>query len=177
VAADLVLISTGITPNIDLARAAGLTVNRGIVVDQYLRASAPNIFAAGDAAEFEQCVYGLIPPAMDQARAAAANMVTDQKVVYAGTLPAATLKIVGLELTSLGEATAAGAPDEIVRYAEPAAKRYRRLVLRDNIIVGAILLNDRPNLTPLRQLITSRRDISAHKTHLAEPDFNFKALL
>jgi NAD(P)H-nitrite reductase large subunit len=74
--ADIVVCSTGIRSDVALARQAGLTVNRGVVVDEHLQTSAPDVYAAGDVAEAGGIVYGIVPAAIEQARAAAANMVT-----------------------------------------------------------------------------------------------------
>jgi nitrite reductase (NADH) large subunit len=102
---EMVLFSTGIRSEVVLAQMAGLDVDRGTVVDDQLQTSANDVFAAGDAAEFDGQVYGIIPAAIEQARVAAANMVAPGSRSYAGTLPATTLKIAGAELTSLGEST------------------------------------------------------------------------
>ncbi len=176
VAGELVLVSAGILPQVELARAAGLAVNRGVVVDQHLRTSAADIYAAGDVAEFEKRVYGLVPPTIEQARVAAANMMGSQKATYSGTLPSATLKIVGIDLASLGEASAEGSQYVILRQANEAAGLYKRLVLRDGVIVGAILLGDKQSLQSLKQLITTRRNVSAYKDQLLDEKFDLKAL-
>jgi len=172
----LVLISTGIRSEIGLAREAGLAVDRGVVVDEQLRTSATDIYAAGDVAEFEGTVYGIIPAAIEQARVAAANMIADGSAVYRGTVPATTLKIVGIDLTSLGEATAAGDELVVLRQAEPGTGVYRRLALRDGKIVGAILLGDTQGSQPLKQLIATGRDVSAYGDRLLDKSFDLKAL-
>jgi nitrite reductase (NADH) large subunit len=169
---ELVLISTGIRSRVELAQKAGLEVNRGVVVDAQLCTSAADVYAAGDVAEFEGIVYGIIPAAIEQARIAAANMVAGSSTTprqdsgcggttYDGTVPATTLKIVGIDLTCLGEATADGAEFVVLRRVDPATGTYRRLALRENKIVGAILLGDTQNAQSLKKLIATRRDVSA----------------
>lgn len=172
--ADLVVLSTGIRSDVALARQAGLTVARGVVVDPYLQTSAPDIYAAGDVAEAGGIVYGIVPAAIEQARAAAANMVTPGSVPYSGTLPATTLKVVGAELTSLGECVAEGDDLLQLRRADPEKGRYRKLALRDGRIVGAILLNEREHTSPIRQLMERGTDVSAYADLLMEenPDWN-----
>lgn len=172
--ADLVVCSTGIRSDVALARQAGLTVARGVVVDQYLQTSAPDIYAAGDVAEAGGIVYGIVPAAIEQARAAAANMVAPGSAVYSGTLPATTLKVVGAELTSLGECVAEGDDLLQLRRADPQNGRYRKLALRDGRIVGAILLNEREHTSPIRQLMERGTDVSAYADLLMEenPDWN-----
>ena len=174
---DLVLFSAGVRSEAKLAKAVGLAVNRGIVVDGHLQTSAPDVFAAGDCAEFEGRVYGIIPPAIEQAKAAAANMVAPASAVYAGTTPATTLKIAGAELTSLGESVAEGDGYIAIRHADLEAGRYRKLVLREGHVVGAILLNDRPRVRPISQLIEQHVDVSAHAEHLLDDNFDLRSLL
>jgi len=173
---ELVLISTGIRSQVELARAAGLEVNRGLVADEQLRTSAADVYAAGDVAEFEGIVYGIIPAATEQAQVAAANMVADGSATYGGTVPATTLKIVGIDLTCLGEATATGDEFVVLRQVDPATGVYRRLTLRDGKIVGAILLGDTRNVQPLKQLITTGRDVSAYSDQLLDESLDLKAL-
>ena len=173
---EMVLISTGIRSQVDLAREAGLEVNRGVIVDEQLRTSVADVYAAGDVAEFEGVVYGIIPAAMEQAQVAAANMVADGSATYSGTVPATTLKIVGIDLTCLGEATATGDEFVVLRQVDPTTGVYRRLALRDGKIVGAILLGDTRNVRPLKQLIATGRDVSAYSDRLLDESLDLKAL-
>jgi len=160
-----------------------LEVNRGIVVDGQLQTRqvdkhpAEDVFAAGDAAEFERRVYGIIPAAIEQARVAAANMVTPGSTTYSGTLPATTLKVAGAELTSLGESVVETEEYVQLRHVDLAAGHYRKLVLREGHIVGAILLNDRERVRSITQLIEQGVDVSAHANHLLDDDFDLKSLL
>jgi len=174
---DLVLFSTGIRSEAKLAQAAGLEVKRGIVVDSHLQTSAKDVFAAGDAAEFEGRVYGIIPPAIDQARIAAANMVTPGSAAYSGSMPATTLKVAGAELTSLGEPVAEGDEYTHLRHTDLAAGQYRKLVLQDGRIVGAIFLNDPTRVRPATQLMEREVDVSAYADRLMDDDFDLKSLL
>lgn len=172
--ADLVVCSTGIRPDVTLARQAGLTVALGVVVDEHLQTSAPDVYAAGDVAEAGGIVYGIVPAAIEQARVAAANIVAPGSAIYAGTLPATTLKVVGAELTSLGECVTEGADLLQLRRTDPQSGRYRKLALRDGRIVGAILLNEREHTSPIRQLMERGTDVSAYADLLMEenPDWN-----
>ena len=177
VTGDMVLFSTGVRSDTTLAKEAGLEVNRGIVVDGHLQTSAEDVYAAGDVAEFEGQVYGIIPPAIEQARVAAANMVEPGSVTYSGTMPATTLKVAGAELTTLGEAVVEGEEYTELRRADAALGRYRKVVLHDGRIVGAILLNDKERTQPVRQLIERGVDVSAHADQLLNDDFDFRSLL
>jgi len=180
---ELVLFCTGIRSEVTLAQEAGLAVNRGIVVDGELQARqtdgqpVEDVFAAGDAAEFDGRVYGIIPPAIEQARVAAANMVAPGSATYAGTLPATTLKVAGAELTSLGESVVEGDEYTQLRHVDLATGQYRKVVLRDGRIVGAILLNDPARTRPITQLIEREVDVSTYADQLLNDDFDPKSLL
>lgn len=176
-AGELVLFSTGMRSEVELAQAAGLTVNRGVVVDEHLQTSVPDIYAAGDVAEFEGRVYGIIPPAIEQARVAAANMVAPGSASYAGSIPSTTLKVAGAEVTTLGEALAEGEGYTVLRYADATTGRYRKFVLREGRIVGAILLNDPERARPLAQLIGKEVDVSPDMDKLLNDDFDMQSLL
>jgi len=174
---ELVLFSTGIRSEVALAQTAGLEVNRGVVVDGQLQTSAEDVFAAGDVAEFEGRVYGIIPAAIEQARVAAANMVVPGSATYTGTLPATTLKVAGAELASLGESTAEGDEYIQLRHADVGTGLYRKFVLRAGRIVGAILLNDEERVRPITQLIERGVDVSAHAERLLDDDLDLKLLV
>ena len=173
---ELVLVSTGIRSRVELGRQVGLEVKHGIVVDEQLRTSATDIYAAGDAAEYDGRVYGIIPAAIEQAQIAAANMTASGSAAYSGTVPATTLKIAGVDLTCLGQATAAGDEFVILRNANPASGLYRRITLRGGKIVGAILLGDTRDVRALKQLIATGKDVSAHSEFLLDKCFDLRAL-
>ena len=176
VGGELILISTGIRSRIELAREAGLEVHRGVIVDEQLRTSVPDVFAAGDVAEFDGRVYGIIPAAVEQARVAAANMAAEGSALYTGTVMATSLKIAGADLTCLGDATAEGDDVVVLRYSNQATGTYKRLALREDRIVGAILLKDKQSIFPLKQLIATGRDVSAYQDRLLDEDFDLKAV-
>ena len=176
--AQLVLFSTGIRCRAALAQEAGLEVNRGAIVDEQMRTSVEDIFAAGDIAEFEGDVGGIIPPAMDQAKVAAANMVVPGSEVYAGTLPTTTLEVAGARVTSLGQYNPE--PDDayqIFRHTDSERGLYRKFVLEDSRVVGAILLNDPPRAGLARQLIDREVHISEGLDRLVDDDFDLRSLL
>jgi nitrite reductase (NADH) large subunit len=177
VTGDMVLFSTGVRSDVTLAKEAGLEVNRGVVVNEHLQTSAEDVYAAGDVAEFDGRVYGIIPPAIEQARIAAANMVEPASVTYSGTMPSTTLQVAEAELTTLGEALVEDEAYTQLRHADAAAGHYRKVVLRDGRIVGAILLNDKERTRPLRQLIERGVDVSAYTDQLLNDDFDLTSLL
>ncbi len=146
--ADLVLISAGIRPRTGLAAAAGLAVGRGIVVDDHLATSAPDVYAAGDGAEWRGKVYGIVPAAREQGEAAARNMLARGSVTYGGTAPSNRLKVAGVDLLCLGNTQPQGGALRELRAAEPEKGRYAKFVLGpEGELAGAILLG-LPELAP-----------------------------
>jgi nitrite reductase (NADH) large subunit len=136
-AADLVVVSIGITPQVALACDMGLDVGRGILVDDALRTSARDVWAVGECAEHRGMVYGLVAPILEQARAAAAS-VLGQHAAYEGSVMSAKLKVAGIDLVSIGEP--AGATEAVS--VDAAGGVYRKLVVRDGRAAGAVLLGD-----------------------------------
>lgn len=174
---ELIVVSAGIRSRTGLAEAAGLEVNRGITVNQYMQTSDPDIFAAGDAAEFEGIVYGIIPAAMDQASVAAANMVQPGSKTYAGTVPSTTLKVVGINLTCLGNSNALGEGGfTILNWTDRARGVFKKLVLRDGRVTGAILLGDTADTRIAQRLIQEGVDISAYRDALLQARLDLSIL-
>ncbi len=140
---DMVVISAGIRPNVALAREAGLAVKRGIVVgDDLASIDDGAICAVGECAEHRGRVYGLVAPAWEQA-AALADRLTGRapQASYAGSNLSTKLKVMGVDLAVMGEKNGSG-DDEVVTYAEPRRGVYKKLVVRDGRLAGAILLGD-----------------------------------
>lgn len=136
---DVFLLSAGIAPNAEIAREAGLETSRGVIVDDGMRTSDPDIFAAGDAAEYEGNVSGLWPSAVEQARVAAFNALGGDERYEAA--PAVTmLKVTGVDLTSIGRFERESDDELEIAFEDVAEQRYRKLVVADGRIVGAILL-------------------------------------
>ncbi|MCS7240886.1 MAG: FAD-dependent oxidoreductase [Candidatus Bipolaricaulota bacterium] len=156
--ADLVLIAVGVRPRLALAKDASISVNQGVVVDDFLETSAPGVYAAGDVAEWQGKVYGIIPAAREQALLAAQNMVEPGSARYLGTNPAQRLKVAGIELLVLGETQPAGKP-----YAEErvqSAGRYAKLVVDEKRhLVGAIVLGYPELMSQVEELFQSGRSV------------------
>ncbi len=144
--ADIVLIQAGIRPTINLAKDANLVTNKGIVVNEYLETSEKDIFAVGDCIEYNDQIWGIIPACMEQSKIVAASVVGMKKIEYKGTTPKNTLKILGLELTSIGiidpsrEEISGGW--EILKKADKKDCCYKKLILKDSKLKGAILFGD-----------------------------------
>jgi nitrite reductase (NADH) large subunit len=154
-----------------LAQDAGLEVNRGVVVDEHLQTSAEDVYAAGDVAEFRGRVYGIIPAAIEQARAAALNMLGEE-AAYEGTVPSNTLQVMSIDCTSIGVVH----PPEGDGYQElrkSEAGVYKKLVLKDGRLVGAILLGGRKDVAPISRLIQKGADVSRYTERLLDDDFDW----
>ncbi|MEU6115179.1 FAD-dependent oxidoreductase [Streptomyces sp. NPDC047117] len=149
--ADLVVLACGVRPRTGLAAAAGLTVRRGIVVDDALRTDDPRVFAIGDCAEHDGVTYGLAGPALDQADLLAARLLDDAARDYRGTRALTRLTLGGsgtgsgpaavLDLAAFGETTPAPG-DDVIRLSDATRSAYRRVVVRGDRLVGGILLGD-----------------------------------
>ena len=173
---DLILISAGVRSNVRLAQEAGLEVNQGVVVDRRLRTSADDIYAAGDVAEFQGRVYGIIPAAIEQARAAAANMLGRKQTEYQGTIPSNVLQVVGIDCASIG-VVHPSEEDDYQELRKSEAGIYKKLVLKYGRLVGAILLGDRKDVAPISRLIQRGGDVSRYTERLLDDDFDWKGLL
>jgi len=150
--ADLVLVSTGIRPNIDWVKRSGIHCARGVLVDDCMQTSAEQVFAAGDVVEWHGQVVGLWTNAIEQAKVAAANAV-GQTAVFRGCVPVTILKCLGIPLVSMGEILEDS--DTItsrVQYDE-AARTYRRVIFRHGLPVGGLLLGTTRGMGDMRKLI------------------------
>jgi nitrite reductase (NADH) large subunit len=157
--ADVLIVAAGISPNIDLARQAGLETNKGIVVDAHMRTSDERIFAAGDAAEFPGQPVGLWPTAVDQGRVAGEGAAKRTLSRYSGTVPVTVLKVVGVDLTSVGQFEPGSDEDEVIVQEDESALRYGKLVISADRIVGAILLGYSREVAPVTSAVKQKWDV------------------
>ncbi len=173
--AGAVIIASGVRPRLDLAREAGLDCGRGLLVDDYLKTSRERIYAAGDVAEHRGQVYGLIPAAFDQARALAYNLCGQTKK-YEGTIPASTLKVMGIYLTSIGLVNPEPTGYEILARYKPEAGLYKKLVLKEDSVIGAIWFGTKKGTQEVSRLIQSGRKIREYKNEILDEDFDFSKI-
>ncbi|MFX0074787.1 MAG: FAD-dependent oxidoreductase [Candidatus Hermodarchaeota archaeon] len=148
--AGVVLIQAGITPIINLAKDANINTNRGIIVNEFLETSEKDVYAVGDCIEYKDQIWGIIPACMEQSKIVAASIIGSKRVEYEGTTPKTTLKIVGLELTSIGiiDPTKENAGGwEILKKADKDDCCYQKVILKDNKLKGAILFGDNKALS------------------------------
>jgi len=163
--AGMVLICAGIRPNLLIARQAGLKTNRGLLVDDRMETSAPGIFAVGDVIEHRGRTYGLIAPLKEQAEVLADVLAGKDQRRYAGTLCATTLKVAGIHLTSAGDFLTGRGTEEIV-FLDTEKAIYKKCVLRQNRLVGMILLGDNKDGPRLFNLIQKGEEITSIKQTL-----------
>ena len=142
---DLVVLACGVRPHVALARQAELAVDRGILVDDQLRTDDPAVFALGECAQHRGQVYGLVAPAWEQATVVA-DVVTGARATYTGSRLVTRLKAMDLEVAAMGD-TAPSLDDEepgleVLVLSDPTRHVYKKLVVRDGVLVGAVLLGD-----------------------------------
>ncbi len=140
----MVVISAGIRPNAEIGLRAGLTVERAIVTDNHMRSvDDRNVYAVGECAQHRGKVYGLVAPLWEQARVFAEHVTgINRDAQYHGSKLATKLKVMGVELASMGITEAADEKDETIQLSEPKRGLYKKLIVRDGRLVGGILLGD-----------------------------------
>lgn len=161
--ADLVVMAVGITPNVALAKAAGLDVKRGIVVGDTLETSVPGIYAIGECAEHAGVCYGLVEPAYEHARVLA-RQLTGEDARYTGSVLATNLKVSGVPVFSAGDFEGAGA--ETLHFEDRAARTYRKLVIRNGRLSGAVLIGETADGLWYRDLIRAETPIAPIRNSL-----------
>ncbi len=150
---DMVVISTGITPNNELARDCGLTVERAIVTDDQMRSvDDPDVYVVGECAQHRGRVYGLVAPLWEQGQALADHITgRNPHAAYHGSKIATKLKVMGVELASMGVTEPSDERDEVVTFSEPKRGTYKKLIIRDGILIGAMMLGDLNKVAYLMQ--------------------------
>jgi nitrite reductase (NADH) large subunit len=166
--ADLVVVAAGIRPNVELGRKAGLVVNRGIVVNDFMETSDPDIFAVGECTEHKGTCYGLVAPLFEQGKVLAATITGNKGPTYTGTVQAAKLKIMGVDVFSAGD-WADGASVQPVRYEDPGLGIYKKLTLRDGKLTGVILVGDASDSHRYMAWLRSDADLTSERRHLLFP--------
>jgi nitrite reductase (NADH) large subunit len=157
-------MAVGVRPSTALARNAGLEVKRGVVVDDDMQTSVPGVFAIGECAEHEGVCHGLVEPCYEHAKAAAAA-IAGEPAGYKGWVPATNLKVSGVPVFSAGDFEGAGAEAIVVR--DAGIPSYRKLVLRDGRLAGAVLVGDADEALWYGELIRSGASIAAFRNALA----------
>lgn len=163
--ATLVVMAVGIRPNIGLAKDAGLAVNRGIVVDAGMRTSDGDILSVGECAEVDGMVYGLVAPLYEMARVAAAHLAGDTTPAFVHADTPTKLKVTGINLFSIGDFADGDDREEIV-LRDATAGVYKRVILKDNRIIGTVLYGETSDGAWFNDLKKKGVDISAMRDTL-----------
>ena len=162
--ADLVVVAVGVRPRVDLARETGLATGRGIQIDDALATSDPSVFAIGECAEHRGMVYGLVEPGYEMADVLARRLAGETRA-YPGSTIATSLKVSGLPVFSAGE-IADEAEGEPILLSDPVRGIYRKLILKEGRLAGALLIGDVGEGSWYRELIESRAPVTAIRHEL-----------
>jgi nitrite reductase [NAD(P)H] large subunit len=158
IAADAVIFAAGIRPNVGLAKDAGIATGRGVVVDDHLQTSAPDIFALGECAEHRGICYGLVEPAYEQARVLAQHLA-GKAAVYSGSVVATNLKVSGVSVFSAGDFIGADGSETIL-LSDVRGGTYKKLVISDGRLTGAVLIGDTGDALWYLELIRTRKPVA-----------------
>jgi nitrite reductase (NADH) large subunit len=165
IAADLVVMAAGIRPNMDLAKAAGLRCDRGVLVSDTMQTFDPSIYAVGECVQHRNSTYGLVAPLFEQANVCATHLAEFGIGRYAGSLVSTQLKVTGIDLFSAGDFIGGPLSESLVMR---DAKRgvYKRLVIENNKVRGAVLYGDVKDGPWYFELMTQGRDVGAIRDKL-----------
>jgi ferredoxin-nitrate reductase len=164
---DIIVFAVGTSPNVELAKACGLEVNRGVVVNDYLQTSDPNIFAMGEIAQWNGEMWGITAAAEQQAEVAAKFLAGDLASYYQGSLSMNILKMEGLNLCSLGLIETPKDPGyEEILFIDKAKRYYKKCIIYNDRLVGAILIGDKSEFLEFKELISSRIELSEKRLEL-----------
>jgi nitrite reductase (NADH) large subunit len=165
VPADLVVMAVGIRPNYSLAQDAGIYCDRGIVVSDTMQTYDPKIYAVGECAQHRGIAYGLVAPLFEQAKVAANHLAQMGIARYEGSVTSTKLKVTGIDLFSAGEFIGKE-DDETIVFQDPSAGIYKKLVIKNNRIKGAVLYGDALDGSWYFQLMREGTDISAFRNSI-----------
>ena len=163
--ADLVVMAVGIRPNTELAEAAGIHVDRGIVVNDTMQTFDPRIYAVGECVSHRGIAYGLVAPLFEMAKVCANHLAQMGIGRYQGSVVSTKLKVTGIDLFSAGNFMGGEGTEEIV-LSDPMGGVYKKLVLQDNKIIGGVLYGDTVDGAWYFQLLREGRNIADIRDHL-----------
>jgi ferredoxin-nitrate reductase len=166
-ACDAVILAIGTVPNLELARDCGLVCKRGVVVDAHLQTSDPNIYALGEIAEFEGTLYGITAAAEQQAAVLAHYLSGDVASQYRGSTFMNIIKIHGFDLCSIGLPERPNTTDyEEIVFIDQAQRYYKKCIIHQDRLVGAILIGDKNEFQEYRELIANKTELSDKRLQL-----------
>lgn len=178
IATSLVIVGKGVKPNTELIEDSGIKFEEGVLVDKYQKTNIPNIYAAGDIAQTydpileEATVNALWPNAVEQGIVAAANILGENKK-YAGSVGMNSVEFFGLPVIAFGITRLPQAGYEEIISKDSSSNSYKKIIMKNNVIKGAIFVSSIENIGILLKLAKLKVDVSAIKDRLLRPDFNF----
>ena len=163
--ADLVVMAAGIRPNSELAESAGIACNRGILVNDTMQTYDPRIYAIGECASNRGIAYGLVAPLFEQAKVCANHLAQLGFSRYQGSVTSTKLKVTGIDLFSAGEFMG-GEGTETITLSDPIGGVYKKLVIKDDVLVGACLYGDTADGGWYFRQIRENHNVSEIRYHL-----------
>ncbi|PJJ83799.1 nitrate reductase [Mucilaginibacter auburnensis] len=164
---DAIILAIGTNPNMELARESGLECRRGVVVNERMQTSDPDIYAIGEIAEFDGTLYGISAAAEQQAAVVAAYMNGDIASYYKGSLFMNIIKIHGFDLCSIGLSECPNDTEyEEVVFIDKAKRYYKKCIIHQDRLVGAILIGDKSEFIEFRELIANKTELSEKRLQL-----------
>ncbi|MDR6773022.1 nitrite reductase (NADH) large subunit [Azospirillum sp. BE72] len=160
--ADIVVMAVGIRPNMALGKAAGLECGRGIRVDDQMRTSDPSIYAVGECVEHRGVTWGLVAPLFEMAKVLAHDLAGGEGAAYTGSVTSTKLKVTGVDVFSAGDFSGGAGTEDIV-FRDAARGVYKRLVLKDGKLLGAVLYGDTKDGAWYFSLLKDGADVSAER--------------
>lgn len=161
------IIAVGTTPNLELARDCGLDCKRGVIVNERMQTNDPDIYAIGEIAEFEGTLYGITAAAEQQAEVMAKYMNGDIASYYKGSLFMNIIKINGFELCSIGLSECPDSHDyEEIVFIDKAKRYYKKCIVHNDRLVGAILIGDKSEMLEFKELIANKTELSEKRLQL-----------
>ena len=165
--AQVAVFAIGTSPNVEIARAAGLEVNRGVVVNDYLQTSDPDIFAAGEIAQWNGEMWGITAAAEQQADVIAKYIAGDWSSYYKGSLSVNIMKIQGVQLCSMGMIETPKSSDyEEITFIDKAKRYYKKCIIHNDKLVGATLIGDKSEFLEFKDLIANGIELSDKRLEL-----------
>lgn len=163
--ADLIVMAVGIRPNVELAKSAGIEVQRGIVVNDYLETSVPGVYAVGECAEHRGIAYGLVAPLYEQGAVLAKRLANAETAGYEGSVTSTKLKVSGVDVFSAGSFVEEPGT-RALRYQDEVDGVYKKIVMRDDKLVGAVLFGDTSDGASLFSILKKGESVKGREKEL-----------
>ncbi|SHM61530.1 nitrate reductase [Flavobacterium xinjiangense] len=179
ITANAIVYTIGTIPNIELAKESGISCGRGVKVNQYLQSSNPNIFAIGEIAEFNNQLFGITSAAEEQADVLANYMAGDISSFYKGSVLMNILKLEDINLCSIGEIEIPDNDDsyEEIVFADLGKRYYKKCIVKNDLLVGAILMGDKNEFAEFKTMIESKIELSDKRNTLLRGSSNTKPVI